>query len=57
MIIIEASYSQDWPTFISKVMTSQKLNLWKYGVDKHIQKEKDEKCPIAKISLFVQISG
>ena len=38
-------------------MTSQNLNLWNYGVGKYIQKDKDEKCPIAKISLFVQISG
>ena len=42
-IVIEASISLDWPTFISKVMTSQKLNLWNYGVDKHISRKKKMK--------------
>ena len=36
-------------------MTSQKLKFVKLGFGQHIQKEQDEKSPLEKNSLLVQI--
>ena len=40
-----------------EVWRHKNSNLWSYGIGWHIQKEQDERAPLPKISLLVQVGG